>query len=189
MKYSGERTLLKIGNGVTIRESTTIHRGTVGGGGITEIGDRSLIMATVHVAHDCHLGQEVILSSFSVLAGHVRVEDWAIISGSSAAHQFVRIGRHSFVGGMTGAVKDIPPFMILAGVRDKAVVVSPNTVGMKRRNFSEKAIEAINSAFKLLHNHRPLPEVLSELESLWPDVPEIKTLCDFYRSSERGVYR
>jgi UDP-N-acetylglucosamine acyltransferase len=189
MKYGGERTRLSIGDRVTIRESTTIHRGTAGGGGLTRIGDGSLIMATVHVAHDCALENDVILSSFAVLAGHVKVEERAIISGSTAVHQFVRVGRHAFVGGMSGVVKDVPPFMILAGVRDKAVVVSPNLVGMRRRDFSPESIEAVTGVFRLLHNHRPLSEVLDEAEKKWPDSEEVRTVLAFYRSSERGVYR
>jgi UDP-N-acetylglucosamine acyltransferase len=189
MKYAGEQTNLIIGHDVTIRESTTIHRGTVGGGGVTRIGDNCLIMATVHVAHDCQLAREVILSSFAVLAGHVRVDEQAIVSGSTAVHQFVRIGCHSFVGGMSGVVKDVPPFMILAGVRDKAVVVSPNTVGIRRRGFSEETLEAITGAFKLLHSHRPILEVLSEAEEQWPDSKEVALITEFYRNSSRGVYR
>jgi UDP-N-acetylglucosamine acyltransferase len=189
MKYAKETTRLEIGSEVTIRESATIHRGTAGGGGVTRIGDRCLIMATVHVAHDCQLAKEVILSSFAVLAGHVHIEEQAIISGSTAVHQFVRIGCHAFVGGMSGVVKDVPPFMILAGVRDKAVVVSPNTVGIKRRGFDDQALEAISGAFKLLHSHRPLSEVLAEAEQTWPDSPEVAVIAGFYRSSSRGVYR
>jgi UDP-N-acetylglucosamine acyltransferase len=189
MKYAGEQTRLEIGNDVTIRESTTIHRGTSGGGGVTRIGDNCLIMATVHVAHDCQLAKEVILSSFAVLAGHVCVNEQAIISGSTAVHQFVRIGCHAFVGGMSGVVKDVPPFMILAGVRDKAVVVSPNSVGIRRRGFSEETLDEITGAFKLLHSHRPLSEVLAETEEKWPNSPEVGIIIDFYRTSSRGVYR
>jgi UDP-N-acetylglucosamine acyltransferase len=146
-------------------------------------------MATVHVAHDCQLANEVILSSFAVLAGHVQIHEQAIISGSTAIHQFVRIGCHAFVGGMSGVVKDVPPFMILAGVRDKAVVVSPNSVGIKRRGFSEETLTAITGAFKLLHSHRPLSEVLQETEQTWPDFPEVAIITEFYRTSSRGVYR
>jgi UDP-N-acetylglucosamine acyltransferase len=189
LKYQGERSELVIGDRVTIRESTTVHRGTRGGGGRTEIGDGSLIMATVHVAHDCRLGREVILSSFAVLAGHVTVEERAIISGSTAVHQFVRVGRHAFVGGMSGAAKDVPPFMIMAGVRDKDVVITPNVIGLRRHNFAPEVIEAITGASRAIHNHRPLAEALAEAESQWPDVPEVARLVAFYRESERGVYR
>ncbi|MDR0548959.1 MAG: acyl-ACP--UDP-N-acetylglucosamine O-acyltransferase [Deltaproteobacteria bacterium] len=191
MKYAGEETRLEIGDDVTIRESATIHRGTTAGGGVTRIGDKSLVMATVHVAHDCQIQNEVILSSFAVLAGHVHIDEQAIVSGSTAIHQFVRVGRQAFIGGMSGVVKDAPPYMILAGVRDQAVVVSPNAVGMRRRGFSETALEAIAGAFKLLRSHVPLKEVLAEIETKWPDSPEAAVIVDFYRGSSRGrgVYR
>lgn len=189
LKYAGERSDLVIGDRVTIRESATVHRGTKGGGGVTSIGSGALVMATVHVAHDCRLGAEVILSSFAVLAGHVVVEEKAIISGGSAVHQFVRIGRHAFVGGMSGVAKDVPPFIIMAGVRDKDVVTAPNTIGLRRHNFPSETIEAISGAFKAIHNHRPLAECLAEAESQWPGVPEVMELVKFYRDSERGVYR
>jgi UDP-N-acetylglucosamine acyltransferase len=146
-------------------------------------------MATVHVAHDCRLGQGVILSSYAVLAGHVIVQDLVIISGSSAVHQFVRLGQHSFVGGMTGAAKDVPPYMIVAGVRDKDIVVTPNVIGLKRRGFSPESIEAICGAHKLIHNHKPLEDVLTEAMAAFPDSEEVKILTSFYRESERGVYR
>jgi UDP-N-acetylglucosamine acyltransferase len=146
-------------------------------------------MATVHVAHDCRLGREVILSSFAVLAGHVVVEDKAIVSGSTAVHQFVRIGRHAFVGGKSGAAKDVPPFMMMAGVRNKDVVLTPNVVGLKRRNFSPQALDAINGAYRSIHNNRPIAEALADAESRWPQSQEVADLVRFYRESQRGVYR
>jgi UDP-N-acetylglucosamine acyltransferase len=188
-KYAGENTSLVIGDRVTIRESATVHRGTQAGGGRTEIGDGSLIMATVHVAHDCRLGREVILSSFAVLAGHVVVEDMAIVSGSTAVHQFVRIGRHAFVGGKSGPAKDVPPFMMMAGVRDKDVVIAPNVVGLRRHDFPAHVIEAITGAYRRIHSHRLLADCLAEAEAEWPGVEEVARLVRFYRDSERGVYR
>jgi UDP-N-acetylglucosamine acyltransferase len=188
ISYKGERTELIIGDRVTIRESTTIHRGTVKGAGVTKVGNDALIMATVHVAHDCQLADEVILSSFAVLAGHVRVGAGATVSGSTAIHQFVRVGAHAFVGGMTGLVKDVPPFMIAAGLRDR-VSVSPNYVGLKRKGFSPEALAAISGVHKILHNHKPLNGVLDEALKAFPDSPEAGAIIEFYRSSERGVYR
>jgi UDP-N-acetylglucosamine acyltransferase len=189
MKYAGERSQLVLGNEVTVRESTTIHRGTAGGGLVTTIGDKALIMATVHIAHDCHIGTGVILSSYAVLAGHITVGDRAIISGSSAVHQFVRLGTHSFLGGMTGATKDVPPYMIAAGVRDKDMVITPNVVGLKRSGFTAEAIEAITEAFKLIHNRQPIAGVLAEVEEKYPEQKEVQIMLNFYRTSERGVYR
>ncbi|MDR2612498.1 MAG: acyl-ACP--UDP-N-acetylglucosamine O-acyltransferase [Deltaproteobacteria bacterium] len=188
MKYSGGRTRLILGDRVTVRESATIHRGTEHGGGETRIGSDVLVMATVHVAHDCRVADEAILSSYAVLAGHVSIGHQAIVSGSSAIHQFVRVGDHAFVGGMSGIVKDVPPFMIVAGIRD-SVAVTPNLVGLRRRSFSPEAIAAISGVFRLLHNHRPLAACLAEAAGRYPDSPEARAIVEFYRSSERGVYR
>ncbi|MDR1545359.1 MAG: acyl-ACP--UDP-N-acetylglucosamine O-acyltransferase [Deltaproteobacteria bacterium] len=189
LKYKGEPTRLILGENVTIRESVTIHRATVEGRGCTEIDDDAFIMSSVHVAHNCRVGRRAILSSFAVLAGHVTIEEDVIVSGLTAIHQFVRVGRHSFVGGMSGPSKDVPPYMLLAGVRDKAAVSSPNVVGLKRRNFPPEVVDALVGAFRLLHNRRPLAQVLDEVDARWPDCQEIRTLTEFYRSSERGVYR
>jgi UDP-N-acetylglucosamine acyltransferase len=189
LKYAGEPSRLAVGDRVIIREGTTIHRGTLAGGALTEIADDCLIMATVHVAHDCRIGEGVILSSFAVLAGHVKIGRKAIVSGSTALHQFVRVGPHAMVGGMSGPSKDVPPFMLMVGVRDKDTSITPNLVGLRRNRFSPEAIEAITGAWRTLHNHRPIAEVLAETEARWPDVEEVRTLVQFYRESERGVYR
>ena len=191
LKYHGEQTRLIIGERVTIRESATIHRGTEGGGGLTEIGDDSLIMATVHVAHDCRLGAGVILSSYAVLAGHVEVGAGAIIGGLSAIHQFCRVGEYAFLGGGSGVVKDLPPFMAGASSGSRDVVLSgPNIVGLRRREVSMDTVKALKEVFNLIcRNHRPLAEVLEEAEKQYGQVPEAVSVIDFYRSSERGVYR
>ncbi|MDR1044050.1 MAG: acyl-ACP--UDP-N-acetylglucosamine O-acyltransferase [Candidatus Adiutrix sp.] len=191
LKYQGERTRLVIGRNVTIRESSTVHRGTGHGGGLTEIGDGGLIMATVHVAHDCRLGAGVILSSYAVLAGHVTVGEGAIIGGLSAIHQFCRIGRHAFLGGGSGVTKDMPPYMAGAGGRSREVVLSgPNVVGLRRRAVPPETVNALKEVFGIIcRNHRPLAEVLAEAEAACAQVPEARAVIDFYQSSERGVYR
>ncbi len=191
LKYAGERTRLVIGENVTIRESATIHRGTAGGGGVTEIGDGSLIMATVHVAHDCRIGAGVILSSYVVLAGHVIVGENAIVSGQSAVHQFTRIGKFAFIGGGSGLVKDWPPYMNGGSKGSREVLlVGPNLVGLKRRAMPEETIAALKSAFKIVcHNTRPLSEVLLEAEEKLGNFPEVMDFIEFYRASERGTYR
>ena len=191
LKYQGERTRLVIGERVVIRESTTIHRGTGGGGGITEIGDDCLIMATVHVAHDCRIGAEVIVSSYAVIAGHVSIGRGAIIGGLSAIHQFGRVGRYAFVGGGSGLAKDWPPYMAGASSGSREVVLAgPNVVGLKRRGVSLEVVKALKGVFGVVcRNHRPLTEVLAEAEEQYGQVPEAKEIIDFYRSSERGVYR
>lgn len=193
LKYQGESTRLIIGEGVTVRESATIHRGTGHGGGLTEIGDRCLIMATVHVAHDCRLGREVILSSYAVLAGHVEVGDGAIISGLSAIHQFVRIGNYSFIGGCSGVTKDVPPYMAGAsgegGPRD-IILSGPNVVGLKRRGMTLEKVQILKDVFNTIcRNHRPISEVLDEAETAHGSLPEVMEIIEFYRSSDRGVYR
>lgn len=191
LKYQGERTKLVIGEKVTIRESTTIHRGTAGGGGVTEIGDGSLIMATVHVAHDCRVGAGVILSSYAVLAGHVIIGEGAIIGGLSAIHQFGRVGQYAFVGGGSGLAKDWPPYMAGAssGSRD-VVLAGPNVVGLKRRNMPLEIVKTLKGVFEIIcRNRRPLAEVLAEAEEKYGQSPEAREVIDFYRTSERGVYR
>ncbi|MDR3037812.1 MAG: acyl-ACP--UDP-N-acetylglucosamine O-acyltransferase [Candidatus Adiutrix sp.] len=190
LKYQGERTRLTIGENVTIRESATIHRGTGGGGGLTAIGDGCLIMATAHVAHDCRLGPGVILSSYAVLAGHITIGEGAIIGGLSAIHQFCRVGPHAFLGGFSGASKDLPPYMAVAGEGRRLVLLGPNVVGLRRRGLPQAALDALKGAHHLIsRNHRPLAEVLAEAEAAYGPVPEVRTVLDFYRSSERGVYR
>jgi UDP-N-acetylglucosamine acyltransferase len=191
LKYAGERTRLVIGEKVTIRESTTIHRGTEGGGGITEIGDGCLIMATVHVAHDCRIGAGVILSSYVVLAGHVIVGENAIVGGQTAVHQFTRIGKYAFIGGGSGLAKDWPPYMNGGSKGSREVVlVGPNMVGLKRRQMPEATIAALRDAYKIVcHNNRPLSEVLAEAEAKFSQVPEVMDFVEFYRASERGTYR
>ena len=189
LKYAGERSRLVLGDRVVVREGATIHRGTEAGGGLTSVADDCLVMATVHVAHDCRIGEGAILSSFAVLAGHVKIGRKAIVSGSTAIHQFVRVGAHAMVGGMSGPSKDVPPFMLMVGVRDKDASITPNLVGLRRNNFPPEAVEAITGAWRALHNHRPLAEALGEVEAAWPGVEEVAHLVRFYRESERGVYR
>lgn len=189
LKYQGERSTLLIGNGVTIREGATLHRGTKAGGGQTTIGDNSLIMATAHVAHDCRIGSRVIMANYAGLAGHIVVEDDASVGGLTAVHQFCRIGRHSFIGGFSRVSKDVPPFMLFAGV-DNPIVSGPNILGLKRKNFSEETLEALKEAYRIIfRNHRPLAEVLAEAETAYPEDGNVAVLCRFFRESERGVYR
>jgi len=191
LKYKGERTSLIIGENVTIRELATVHRGTVGGGGATVIGDGCLIMATVHVAHDCRLGPGVVMSSYAVLAGHITIGEGAIIGGLTAIHQFCRVGPHAFLGGFSGLSKDMPPFMAGGAGGGRHLVISgPNSIGLRRRGVPQATIDALKGAYNIIcRNHRPLGEVLAETEAKYGAVPEVRTVVDFYRSSERGVYR
>jgi UDP-N-acetylglucosamine acyltransferase len=149
MKYGGEPTQLIIGDRNTIREFITIHTGTIQDKGVTVIGDDNWIMAYVHIAHDCVVGNHTIFSSNAQIAGHVTVEDWAILGGMSGVHQFVRIGQHSMLGGASALVQDIPPFVIAAG--DKAQPHGLNAEGLKRRGFAADTISALRHAYKILY--------------------------------------
>ncbi|TDG09421.1 acyl-ACP--UDP-N-acetylglucosamine O-acyltransferase [Paraburkholderia guartelaensis] len=192
MKYKGEPTKLTIGNRNTIREFTTLHTGTVQDTGITIIGDDNWIMAYVHVGHDCRLGNNVIMSSNAQLAGHVFVEDHAIVGGMTGVHQFVRIGAHSMVGGASALVQDVPPFVIAAG--NKAVPHGINVEGLRRRGFSADAISALRSAYRTLYkNGLSLEEAKVQLADLAQaggdgDV-HVKALLDFVEQSQRGIIR
>lgn len=186
LKFDGEVSRLEIGNGNTIREFSTQHRGTATGGGLTRIGDNNLLMAYTHVAHDCVVGNNIVMSNNATLAGHVTVGDSVIISGLSAVHQFVRIGDHAFVAGMSGIPQDLPPFMLAVGGR--ASVHGPNLVGLRRMNASRDVIAALKTAYKLLwHSTTPRREALEQLEYELGQYPEIMLLVQFMRSSERGV--
>ena len=147
LKFNGERSTLIIGDNNTIREFATLHRGTEEGGGVTKIGDNNLFMAYTHVAHDCQLGSNIIMSNNATLGGHVEVQDFAIIGGLSAVHQFCRIGRSSFVGGMTGIPQDLPPYM-LASDGCRGSIQSPNLVGLRRMKVSSDVISAIKNAYR-----------------------------------------
>ncbi|MCP3722914.1 acyl-ACP--UDP-N-acetylglucosamine O-acyltransferase [Paraburkholderia sp. CNPSo 3272] len=192
MKYKGEPTKLVIGSRNTIREFTTLHTGTVQDTGVTIIGDDNWIMAYVHVGHDCRLGNNVIMSSNAQLAGHVFVEDHAIVGGMTGVHQFVRIGAHSMVGGASALVQDVPPFVIAAG--NKAVPHGINVEGLRRRGFSADAISVLRSAYRTLYkNGLSLEEAKVQLADLAQaggdgDV-HVKALLDFVEQSQRGIIR
>ena len=186
LKFSGEITWLEIGNYNKIREFATLHRGTAGGGGITKIGNNNLFMAYTHVAHDCILGSNIVMSNCSTLAGHVHIDNFAILGGLSAVHQFCKIGEHAFIGGMTGISEDIPPWMLITG--RKGIIHAPNLVGLRRANVPSTTIAAVKDTFKLIWKSTiPRPESLKTLEKKYPDVPEVQSIIRFIRNSERGV--
>ncbi len=192
MKYQGEPTRLVIGDRNTIREFTTIHTGTVQDGGVTTLGDDNWIMAYVHIGHDCHVGNHVILSSNAQMAGHVIVGDWAIVGGMSGVHQFVKIGEHSMLGGASALVQDIPPFVMAAG--NKAEPHGINIEGLRRRGFSAEAISALRGAYRLLYkNGLSFEEAkvqLADLASAGGDGDEhVRKLIAFIETSQRGIIR
>ncbi len=186
LKFSGEESWLSIGNRTTIRENCTINRGTAGGGGETRIGDNCLLMAYVHVAHDCRVGNGVILSNAAMLAGHVVIEDCAVIGGMSGVHQFVRVGEYAFVGAMSGLPQDLPPYMLAAGSR--ARMHGPNLIGLRRYAFSPEFIPALRTVYKrIFRSDTPRKEALDSVEAEFGHFPQMRTLVEFIRSSERGI--
>jgi UDP-N-acetylglucosamine acyltransferase len=185
LKYAGEETTVEIGDGTVIREYATINRGT-SHSFKTTVGDHCLLMSYVHIGHDCRIGNGVILSNVVQLAGHVTIEDKAILSGLSAVHQFARIGRQSFIGGMSRVSKDIPPF--LKAVGNPVKLYGLNTIGLQRGGMDEETIRELKRAYRLLFRSdlnvtQAIERVLIEIEPL----PEVKELIRFVEASERGV--
>jgi UDP-N-acetylglucosamine acyltransferase len=188
LKFGGERTTLRIGDRVMIREFVTVNRGTGEGGGVTRVGDGCLLMAYAHVAHDCQLGREVVMANSCNLAGHVILEDYVGLGGMVAIHQFTRVGAHTFVGGTSAVAKDLPPFTLCEGNRAKPL--SLNTVGLKRRGFTPETLEALKKAYKIIFRTRtPLAQAMEQVRQEVPDLPEVRYLLDFIQASSRGVAR
>jgi UDP-N-acetylglucosamine acyltransferase len=186
LKYRGERTRLTIGRRNTIREFATINRGTAGGGGHTSIGDQNLLMAYVHVAHDCHVGSHTIFGPHATLGGHVTVEDYANISAGSAVHQFCRVGKYGFIGGYSVVTKDEVPFGRTIGSRP-ARIFGVNSVGLVRRGFSADTINQLKRAYRYFLQANTT-HALAQIEAD-PTLSsaEVRYLVDFIRTSQRGV--
>ena len=188
LKYRGERTRLIIGKGNVFREFVTINRGTMGGGGETTIGDHNLFMAYVHVAHDCHVGDETIFGPHATLGGHVDVEDYANISAGSAVHQFCRVGKYGFIGGYSVVTKDALPFARTIGSRP-ARIFGVNTIGLSRRGFTSDTISQLKQAYRyLIQSKLNTTRALGRIDQdSTLGSPEVRYLVDFIRSSRRGV--
>jgi UDP-N-acetylglucosamine acyltransferase len=186
LKYQGEKSKLVIGDRNVIREFVTIHRGTEGGGGVTSIGDECLLMAYVHLAHDCRIGNRVIISTGVMLAGHIEVGDYAAFGGMSGVHQFVRIGEYAFVGAKCGVAQDVPPFTLASGERAK--LHGLNSIGLRRGGFSMETFSALKSAYKLFfRSGMERSKALDEIEKDYSEIPEVMSFTAFIRASERGV--
>jgi len=186
LKYRGEKTRLEIGNHNQIREFVTVNTGTVQGGGLTRIGDRNMLMACCHVAHDCIVDDHVILANNSMLAGHIRVKSRAIVSGAAAVHHFTTIGRLAFVGAMTRVRQDVPPFMIVEG--NPTRVRGPNVVGLRRAGVDTEGIEIIRQAYRFLyHSNISRREALDRIRSWDNRSPELEELLDFFGDLETSV--
>ncbi|AKJ43036.1 acyl-ACP--UDP-N-acetylglucosamine O-acyltransferase [Pragia fontium] len=188
LKYAGEPTRVEIGDRNRIRESVTIHRGTVQGGNLTKIGNDNLLMINAHIAHDCIIGNRCILANNATLGGHVEVDDFAIIGGMTAVHQFCVIGAHVMVGGCSGVAQDVPPYVIAQG--NHATPFGVNIEGLKRRGFEKDALHAIRNAYKLLYRSgKTLDEVKPEIEALAKEQPAVQAFVDFFSRSTRGLIR
>ena len=188
IRYRGEPTRLTIGNDNLIREFVTINRGTVEGQGETVLGNNNFIMAYSHIAHDCKIGNQVIMANGSTLAGHILVEDFAIVGGLVAIHQFARVGCYSIIGGASGIPQDIPPYTIAAG--NRARLYGLNLVGLKRHKFPEATVSALKQAYRILfRSHLTLHKAMDRVEKEVPDLPEIRHLLEFLKNSKRGVCR
>lgn len=187
-KYSGEPTRLEIGDRNIIREYVTMNRGTPGGGGVTRIGSDGLFMAYIHVAHDCQIGDKVIFSNNASLAGHVHVGDQVILSGFTLVHQFCSIGAHAFTGMGSAISKDVPPYLMVAG--NPAEPHGINKEGLKRRGFTPQAIQTLRQAYKVLYRSGlSLEEATERLKTMASDCQELKIFVDFFDSSKRSIIR
>ena len=187
-KFHGEESSLEIGDDNTIREFCTIHRGTEDGEGVTHIGDDNWLMAYAHIAHDCYVGSHTIFSNNATLAGHVRVEDYVTLSGFSAVHQFCFLGKHSFVGALTGVTKDVLPFILVDG-RDP-VAAGLNIVGLRRRGFSRETIDMLKRAYKIIFRQGlVVKDAIAELQELVTECSEIKLMIEVLQNSKRGIVR
>lgn len=188
MKFKGEESYLFIGDNNTIRENATIHRGTEEGGGETWIGNDNLIMAYCHVAHDCQLGNHIIMSNATNLAGHVIVEDYAVLTGLTGIHQFVRIGKMAMVGAHSKVVKDVPPYVLVDG--HPARVNGINVVGLRRNGVSPELRSEIKRAYKLLYrSNLNISQAIEKMDQELDASEEIEHFLRFLRNAQRGICR
>jgi UDP-N-acetylglucosamine acyltransferase len=185
LKWKGGLTRVEIGDDNTFRECVTVNSATAEGG-VTRIGSHNHILAYAHVAHDCSLGNHIVMSNVATLAGHIAVEDHAIVGGLAAVHQFCRIGRMSIIGGCAKVVQDVPPFMLVDG--NPAETRTINKIGLERNGVSEETQNSLKQAYKILfRDGLTIPNALVKIEGELPASPELKHLVLFARSSERGL--
>lgn len=186
-KYAGEATLLRVGDDNVIREFVTMQRGTVQDQGVTQVGSRGLFMAYSHVAHDCHIGDDVILANGTQLAGHVRIGDHAILGGATLVHQFCHIGAHAMTGAGTVLLKDLPAYVLCQGNPPR--VANINVEGMKRRGFTPEQLSRLRQAFKLVYRSgKTLNQAVDELKT-WPTCFSLQLFIDSLTDSSRGIVR
>ena len=189
LKFKGERSEVVIGDSNRIREFVTIHRGTEGGGAVTCIGSDNLLMAYVHVAHDCFLGDHCILGNAATLAGHVVIEDWASVGAFCGVHQFCRIGRHAFIGGYSVITQDVLPYSRTVHERE-AKVYGVNVVGLRRRGFSAERLERLQQAFRLLTQSKlNTAQALEQIRSTLNQDEDVAALIRFIETTDRGIIK
>jgi UDP-N-acetylglucosamine acyltransferase len=187
-KYKGEPTRLEIGCNNVFREFTTVNRGTIHDRGVTTIGNENLFMAYTHVAHDCRLGNKIVMANCATLGGHVEIGDWVIMGGLSAVHQFTKIGAHCFIANNAAVTRDVPPYLMAVG--QPAVPHSVNSEGLKRRGYSTEQIRNIRNAFKVLYRSgNKLQKALAELDTRCKAQPELEPFVAFIRASTRSIVR
>lgn len=188
LKYRGEATRVVIGNHNTIREYVTINRATTADIGITRIGNHNLLMTYCHVAHNCQLGNHIVMANAANLAGHIHVEDFAIIGGLSGVHQFTRIGAHCIIGGASAVTKDVPPFVMASG--NFAKLFGLNMIGLKRRGFTEETLQALKKAYRIVfRSSMLLSAAIEKVEQEVEDLPEVRQFLTFIKESKRGLCR
>ena len=183
LKYNGEKTKLTIGNGNTIREYTTINTGTIGGGGLTKIGDNSLLMIGVHVAHDCVIGNNVVIANSAAIAGHAEIGDQVIIGGNCGVQQFTRIGKMAMIGGMTGVLHDVIPYGLSTGNRNS--LQGLNLIGLRRAKFENKDILGLSEAYKKIFATKNINENISKLNGSFQENPLVKNVIDFITKDKK----
>ncbi|MSQ92262.1 MAG: acyl-ACP--UDP-N-acetylglucosamine O-acyltransferase [Gammaproteobacteria bacterium] len=187
-KYNGEPTRLEVGDRNVFREFCSVNRGTAGGRGVTKIGDENLFMAYSHVAHDCIVGSNCVMSNCTALAGHVELGDWVILSGYAGIHQFCKVGSHSFLANNAAVTRDVPPYLLVAGTPAEPKGV--NSEGLKRRGFGPQQITNIRNAYRLLYRSGlKLAAATEQLQALAADQPELLPFVQFLAVSERSIVR
>lgn len=187
-KYQGERTELTIGDDNVFREGVTVHRGTVQDDSITIIGSRNLLMVNAHVAHDCVIGDDIILANNTAVAGHVHIDDFAIVGGAVGIHQFCKVGKHAFLGAGGIILRDVPPYVMVSG--HKHIPQGINSEGLRRRGFDKETIMAIKRAYRIIYREgNTIDEAVEKLAPSASENSDVATLVAFLKNAERGIIR
>ena len=190
LKFKGEETFVNIGDDTVVREFVTIHRGTQGGGGVTKIGGSSLLMAYVHVAHDCILGKNAILGNCATLAGHVVVGDFVTVEAFTAIQQFVKIGDYAFIGAQSGVRNDVTPYIRVSAGDERVRLLGINTIKLNRQGASEQTIKTLKKAYRILFRSKAtIKEAVEQVKAEIDQIPEIVNMIEFITTSKNGIIR